>query len=63
MLHTKFQSPSINIDRLFQHSAGEREKESKKVSKIVSEGTKMWSSTFAQRAKAELIIGLVAGGE
>ena len=41
MLDTKFQSPSIKIGRLFQLSAGEREKEREKVGKLVSEGTKM----------------------
>ena len=43
MAHAKFQSPSINIDRFFQISAGETEK----VSKLVSEGTKMWNFAFA----------------
>ena len=45
MPRAKFQSPSINIDRDFQLSAGERkgerEKERKKERKGVSEGTKM----------------------
>ena len=45
MLHAKFQSPSINIDRDLQLSSGEREKERKGerqgVSKLVSEGPKM----------------------
>ena len=45
MPHAKFQSPSINIDRDFQLSSGERKggrnKERKKVSKLVSEGPKM----------------------
>ena len=34
-----------------------------KVSKLVSEGTGMSSSPFAQRVMVELLIGLVAGGE
>ena len=67
MLHTKFQSPSINIDRFLQLSAVKREKEMEFeraiVSKLVSEGTKMYSSAFTQRTKSELIIGLVTGGE
>ena len=45
MPHAKFQSPSINIDRYFQLSAGERKEgrkgERKKGRKGVSEGTKM----------------------
>ena len=45
MPHAKFQSPSINIDRDFQLSFGEREGERKgerkKVSKLVSEGPKI----------------------
>ena len=45
MPHAKFQSPSINIDRYFQLSAGERKAERKKgrqkERKKVSEGTKM----------------------
>ena len=52
MPHAKFQSPRINIDRFFQFSAGEREKEKEKVSKLVGEGTKLKISTFAQRAKS-----------
>ena len=35
------QSPNINIDKFFQLSVGEREKERDTVSKAVSEGTKM----------------------
>ena len=40
-----------------------REKETEKISKIVSEGNKMQSFAYAQRAKAEPIKGLLAGGE
>ena len=45
MPHAKFQSPSSNVDRYFQLSAGEwkegRKKERKKGRKGVSEGIKM----------------------
>ena len=41
MPHAKFQSPSINIDRDFQLSFGERKKESEKEREKGSEGPKM----------------------
>ena len=56
MPHAKFQSPSINIDRDFQLSATGTQGHGEGGRDTVSEGPKMWSSAFAQRAKAELKI-------
>ena len=41
MPHAKFQSPSINIDRDFQLSSGERKEEREGERKEGSEGPKM----------------------
>ena len=53
-LHAKFQSLIINIDRYLQFSPKGRDTRSK----LMSEPTKIKSSAFVQRVKAELIIGL-----